>query len=453
MAAVGGDHVIDVEALTKNIEGKLSGELSMSPLCSIFKIPTILLRHNQNAYAPNAFSFGPFHHNKENLKPTERIKARYLRDLISRLIDSDPNNPNPNMDPVQTRTLMIKTLTEAINKKRKEARQYYAGPIGMEEDKFVEVLVLDGCFIVELLRKKAYEGLRDRENGQERDPIFSMSCLLQYLWHDLLLLENQIPWMVLDILYGLTTTPIDDEKPLVQLVIEFFGNIFSTSPPPIEPLLSSPHPGKHILDLLRNSLVLNSSIIHQNKTNSDTISCELEPMRSATSLEESGIKFKMCASKSILDIKFHEKQGVLEIPTLFIQETTETVFRNLISLEQCCPNYDPIITSYAVLLDNLINSKDDMEILCKSKAIYNWLNIDDATRFFNKLYIDTFVKETFYIELTHQVNEYCRYPWHKYRRVLMRDYFKHPWAFISVIAATTALILTFLQTLFPIIKP
>ncbi|GMN25227.1 hypothetical protein TIFTF001_040680 [Ficus carica] len=436
MTADGGNHVIDVDVLTKRIEGKMSGEMSLSPLCSIFKIPTILLRHNQNAYAPNAFSFGPFHHDKETLKPTEKIKAKYLHDLIARL--SPPNDPNP----AHTRTLGIKRLTEAINEKWKEARLYYGGPIGMKEDKFVEIMVLDGCFIIELFRRKAYEGLKE-----ENDPIFAMSCLLQFLWHDLILLENQIPWVVLDILFNMTLSSID-EKSLVQLAIEFFGNIFSTEPTPIHRLIF--HPSKHILDLLRNSLVLNSSIL-ENRDNPELDSFELEPMRSATSLEDSGIKFKMGSSKSVLDIKFHRKKGVLEIPTLFIQETTETVFRNLISLEQCCPNYDPIITSYAVLFDNLINSKDDMEILSKSKAIYNWLNIDDAARFFNKLYIDTFVKETFYLKLTHEVNEYCRHPWHRYRRVLMRDYFKHPWAFISVVAATIALILTFLQTLYAII--
>ena len=63
--------------------------------------------------------------------------------------------------------------------------------------------------------------------------------------------------MVLATLFNLTLTSID-RKHLVQLAIDFFGNIFSTEPPPIiDPLLS--HPSKHILDLLRNSLVLTST--------------------------------------------------------------------------------------------------------------------------------------------------------------------------------------------------
>ncbi|GMN18642.1 hypothetical protein TIFTF001_050818 [Ficus carica] len=434
MAAAGGK--INVEALTRKIEGKLSDK-KLSPQCSIFKIPAILLRHNKNAYEPNAFSFGPFHHGKENLKATETIKAKYLHDLISRL--SSPNN-DPN--PVQTRTLWIKKFTEDISAKWEESRQYYGGPIDMKEDQFVEVLVLDGCFIIELFRKKAYEDLREKD-----DPVFSMSCLLQFLLHDLILLENQIPWMVLDTLFNLTRTSID-KKYLVELAIDFFGNIFSTTQPPIRPLLS--HPSKHILDLLRNSLVLTSA----KKNHKSNFEGNIDHMPSATNLDDFGITFKKDTDtpKSILDIDFNEKNGEMTIPPLLYQETTETVFRNLISLEQCCPNYDPIITSYAVLLDNLINTHKDMEILCKNGAITSWLNLDKATKSFDNLYIDTYVKESFYRKLTLDVDKYCRRSWNRNRRSLVRDYIKPPWVLVSVIAASIALILSFLQTLFTIMN-
>ncbi|MCV5003972.1 DUF247 domain-containing protein, partial [Escherichia coli] len=55
-----------------------------------------------------------------------------------------------------------------------------------------------------------------------------------------------------------------------------------------------------------------------------------QPMPSATSLTEAGIKFSNASSNCILDIQFED--GVLMIPPLFIQETTETVLRNLICL-------------------------------------------------------------------------------------------------------------------------
>ncbi|GMN62959.1 hypothetical protein TIFTF001_032018, partial [Ficus carica] len=379
-------HVIDVEALVRDLKVKLSDDLVLPPLSCIFKIPTILSRHNPDAYKPNAFSFGPFHHHNETLKRTEKIKYKYLLDLTSRLSD---RRYNPcSMEP----DTMLRTLTEEMNKVSKEARAHYAGPIDMNGNKFVEVLVLDGCFIIELFRKKAYEDLRDKD-----DPIFEMSCLLQFLFHDLIMLENQIPWVVLDILFNLTFVTRIDKMPLIQLTTEFFGTIFSTTQPSIDPqiLLSRPRPGKHILDMLRNSLLWSYSDLN-------TANLYWTPMPSVTSLKEAGIEFKRGGnSKSILDIKF--KNGVLEIPSLLIQETTEPLFRNLISLEQCCLSYQPVITSYAILLDNLINTKDDVEILSQNGVLENWLNVEEATQFFNKLYTDTYVKENYYLQLTDQV--------------------------------------------------
>lgn len=131
------------------------------------------------------------------------------------------------------------------------------------------------------------------------------------------------------------------------------------------------------------------------------------------------------------------------------------VFRNPISLEHCCPNYEYVITSYPV--NPLITSSThaDNQILCKSKAIVNWMNIDEATRFLNRLYNDTFCKKNYYHQFTNiDENEYCGRSWHSYRRVHMCDYFNQQPCMSSYFShcSSAALILTFLQTLFAIIK-
>ena len=77
-------------------------------------------------------------------------------------------------------------------------------------------LSLDGCFIIEIFYKDDNEMLRDDD-----DPIFNMSCMLQYLYHDLILLENQIPWFVLEKLFNLTKEP--GSKTLSELALQFFG--------------------------------------------------------------------------------------------------------------------------------------------------------------------------------------------------------------------------------------
>ncbi|GMN71856.1 hypothetical protein TIFTF001_054161 [Ficus carica] len=146
----------------------------------------------------------------------------------------------------------------------------------------------------------------------------------------------------------------------------------------------------------------------------------------------------------------------MEIPSLTIHENTDTLFRNLISLELYCPNYSCTITSYAMLFDNLIQTTADMKILCESGVITNRLHLDDATKIFNHPYEEyACVKENHFLLLNQNVLRYRRQRrdyyirrWKVYRRELKRVHFNHPWAVISTVAASIMLILTFLQTLF-----
>ncbi|KAB9160682.1 hypothetical protein FH972_026985 [Carpinus fangiana] len=169
-----------------------------------------------------------------------------------------------------------------------------------------------------------------------------------------------------------------------------------------------------------------------------------ELLPSATSLVKSGIKFKRGTSECILDIKFID--GVLEIPPIVIHDITETVFRNLISYEQCHPKCEARVTSYAMFLDNLIITTKDMNILCDNQIIVNWLNREDAAQLFNKLYHDAYVKDYYYQNLCHDINSFCRRRWPRWREVLVSNYFNTPWAILSTLAAFILLILTLLQT-------
>lgn len=308
-------------------------------------------------------------------------------------------------------------------------------------DEFVKILVLDGCFLIEYLRKCRY-----RKLVKDDDPIFGVRYM-GTLIRDLILLENQIPWFVLDCLFQKTMTP-DLNLPLFTLVMSKFSDIFSTE---VELTYHKECENKHILDLLRNSLIM-PSIVPKHVPSNNYLINNLQLM-SATNLEEAGIKLKKAASNtisSILDIQF--KNGVLQIPRLLVDDCTEPLFQNLICLEQCLPHCKEVISSYMALLDYLINTTKDMEIFIKSEIFVNMVDIEDATMFFNQVLNNVDVTHFYYLDVVKDVNKYSRRSWPRYRRVLLHNYFNHPWALISVLAAAVLLILTLLQTIFTIIK-
>uniref|UniRef100_A0A7N2KZP2 Uncharacterized protein n=1 Tax=Quercus lobata TaxID=97700 RepID=A0A7N2KZP2_QUELO len=276
----------------------------------------------------------------------------------------------------------------------------------------------------------------------DNDPIFSMARMRQFLAHDLILLENQVPWIVLERLFNLIVDLTDNNANavLIELVKVFVDMNLGIELPSVHPPIQEI---KHILDLIRKLLV--SSI----EAGEDPT--EWTPLPSATSLVEAGVKIiRKGESKSFLDIKFDN--GVLEIPQLKIEETTESFFRNIISFEQCYPNCKPRFTSYAILLDNLINTVKDVDILCENKIIKNWLNPEDAVPFFNKLYYNIGVIEIYYQSLCKEVNEYYNRRWPRWRAMLVRNYFNTPWAILSTAAAIILLILSFVQTWYTIYR-
>ncbi|XP_017974826.1 PREDICTED: UPF0481 protein At3g47200-like [Theobroma cacao] len=425
----------NIEPLLSSLEVDLSNaRLSMPPSCCIFETPSILLRHRENAFLPNGFSIGPRYHGKENLAATGKIKIKYLKGLLSRVITY--KSPGT-MSEEDSKSEQQKILTDciatvkSIEKKASDcyAEHDYAAELGGE---FVKLLVLDACFIIELFRKYAGEIAKEQD-----DPIFSTSFRLQYLHHDLILLGNQIPWFVLETLFEKTKHPAET-KPLVELALHFFANVFSSRPLPKETNLFRDQDIKHILDLLRLSLVLTSEEIKNNPGSG------WQPIHSVTRLKEAGVKFVKVESNRILDIKF--KNGSLEIPSLLIQETTETILRNLIAYEQCLPNCRPIFTCYAKLLDNLIDTTNDMDILCKKEIFDNWLSPEDATQFFNKLYNDTYVKEFYYSKLCDDLNRHCKRGWPRWRAYYVQNYFTKPWAIAAQIYAVIMFVLTLWQT-------
>ena len=428
MAVNGADSVaIHIEGLASSIEKDMaSNDPFMSPNCCIFKTPTILYRLNDKAYVPDAFSIGPFHHSHPNLADTEKIKKKYLHGLISR-------SPSP-----ETK---LRDLINSVNEVQTEARECYSKPIGYSPDEFVKILVIDSCFIIELFRKEANQVPRE-----DNDPIFSMSCLQQFLDHDLILLENQVPWVVLERLFNKTKE--EHDMPLIELAIDFFISAFSfTEPPPMNQTMIKDI--KHIPDLIRKWMVSSTEQVEESPC---LVSFRGEkgwqPMPCARSLEEAGIKFRRVESKSILDIKFND--GVLEIPPLLIQDTTETVFRNIISFEQCYPNCEDRFTSYAILMDSLINTVKDADILGKNEILDNWLNPLDAVQLFKNLHHNTCYNEYYYQSLSRDVSRYCQRRWPRWRAALVRNYFNTPWALFSTSAAVMILILTLLQTVYSI---
>ena len=140
------------------------------PECCIYKFPRNLRNVNEDAYTPKEISIDPFHHGKENLKKNEELKLRSFLDVCYRTKKTQGE------------------LAKCVHEKELKIHHCYAENFHeISKEDFVKMILLDSVFIIEHL----WCIMRYPEENNIHE---NVSDIL----HDLILLENQVPFSVLE---------------------------------------------------------------------------------------------------------------------------------------------------------------------------------------------------------------------------------------------------------------
>uniref|UniRef100_A0A6N2M6E6 Uncharacterized protein n=1 Tax=Salix viminalis TaxID=40686 RepID=A0A6N2M6E6_SALVM len=338
----------------------------------------------------------------------------------------------------------LTSYVEAMRGLEGAARQYYHQPVSLDNDAFVEMLFLDGCFIVEYICQISTSGL------EQGDPVIGNSLVLSTVSYDMLLLENQLPFCVLLKLFSMAI-PNEREDHFVDMASDFLEWMFPGSKVERSNTISSQE-CKHLLDLVYHNWLLPSP--SPLPSESEAENTEFEFIRSAKELKEAGIRFGKQAGSYGLFQGVHFEKGMIKIPCLTVVDQTESLFRNLIAYEQCSQRQHLYVTDYITLMDCLINTREDVQILRHCGIIVNGLGDDEMVcNLFNKLCTNIIRSNRFYYaQLFEQVEKHCARRRNVWLAKLWRNYFNSPWSLISFIAAVSLLVLAFLQTLFTIMS-
>ncbi|KAL7106060.1 hypothetical protein ACP275_07G087400 [Erythranthe tilingii] len=418
------------QACSNSLNGKLN-QLSMErSQCTIYRVHKHLRNVNMKAYEPEVIAIGPYHRGKDNLQMMEDHKLCYLRLILER---KDINN--------------IETYVSAIEPLEEEARKCYAEPITLNSPEFLEMLILDGCFIIDLVRKCNRPHMRENN-----DPIFHMDWIINSLQRDLILFENQVPFFILCKLFDLIEVPNEHSR-LIYLLSIFFNSIF---PGNIKRNVSTNRSSdniKHLLDLMHSNWhpSFDRSNFGKNENNERR---RWRFINNATELREANVKFKRTEGVSLFDLRF--KDGNMLLAPLTIEDRTESLFRNLVAYEQYFgdgqTNY---VTDYVKFLDCLIDSSRDVAILSRHGIIDSWLGDDEVVaNMFNKLTDSVAGPGTHFVyaNIFHVVNKHCNGQRNRWMAKLRRNYLNSPWAVISVLFAVLLLLLTVTQTVCSILQ-
>ncbi|KAM5587789.1 UPF0481 protein [Rosa sericea] len=470
---------------------------NFSSVVCIYRVPESLVGISPKALRPEKVSIGPYHHSKS--KESEETKMKYFEAFLSRKKRDGSAGPD------------LSTLFKAARDMEAEARRCYDDQaIAMSSAEFVAMMVLDGCFIIELFLQDQEDKLKD---VKEKDRLVM----------DLLKLENQLPFFVLERLFSLSSDSsapgslallalkffnghdhevLDDVKHLLHLFhssfrtpllserdntryqlsnirmrcVDLLGEADDVMIAYVTTCLSIDSPATAmrcflatpflfvwgILAFLYRLLRLVGSILFFFVWwNVDNVQRFLHPtgqehrpfsdsIQCATQLRPSGIVFKPLLAESFLTIDYHKR--VLQIPPITIDDVTITIFINSIALEQCCPHKTgSLFTTYIAFMSSLINTPRDVALLSGDGIIITSFSHNDHSiaELFNKLGKTVyFDKDCYLSKQFRDVEAYYNSHWGTF----LRTYFCAPWSFISVVSACILLLLAATQTVVSILS-
>ncbi|XP_058743293.1 UPF0481 protein At3g47200-like [Vicia villosa] len=474
--------------LVKNIiHVKDLEELSLAE-CTIYNVPHNLRKVKPQAYTPQLISIGPIHLGKQELQPMQLHKIRYYHFFWERLSSTNQQS--------------MKNYKLYLESKEQVIRKCYAEKFSINKEEFVENILLDAVFIMELLLRNSswksdtskhehdYVPSKSFRRKHTDDFILTQAWLSRTITRDLILLENQIPFFVLVKLYETVIVSEDDKKPkhenFLDLALEYFSfyDIQRSSSLETKFVLEKNQSKQYlfvsgVLGDVGKKKHSDKSVRNNNnnpKHFTDLIRFFYLPAhlgesgsshsfpRTATKLTESGVSFEKVVGRRLLDITFEKKpflsnflclgclpsfsclnhfKARLRIPQLKVDHTTECLLRNLIALEQCQYQEQPYICNYVSLVDSLIHTQVDVDFLVEKEVIVHEMGSDkEVAMLVNGLCKHVVVNSNCYHEIINELNKHYQNMWNRTMAALWLVYFRDAWRASSTLVGIAFLVYT-----------
>ncbi|PWA43102.1 hypothetical protein CTI12_AA538960 [Artemisia annua] len=432
-----------VQSIFECVKEKVPAPLDLS---SIYMAPSSLRDLSPSSFDPRVVSIGPLHRDDANVQAFEEQKATFVADLLIRLESS----------PEQTLEACVHKVIVSIDR----TKACYAGIKDYSDIDFAKIMVMDACFILEFMckvyeRSQASSFLKTTSHFLKR-PVENTNILLeQSIYYDLVLLENQIPLFVLNDIFECTIMKFEPFATLFNFIAPIFEflNLFEAKLnfPDISTITYS----DHILGLLHKC--------YKPPDNNKSSDFPSSTIYSVVELDRAGVNFQPNRDEEWpLAIKVRNMfpcfplpwcKPVLRMPVLRINHFTELVLRNLIAYEQSSRDHHSYVTSYAIAMDMLINTKDDVSMLVESAVLINHMGSnEEAANMMNKICKEVAWWHFLYSKEWKILSRYCNGYWPKKVAWLRRTYFNSPWNIIALVAGVVLFALTVIQTLYAI-KP
>lgn len=429
-------------ALKESANGNTQTQSSKSkPL--IRRVPTVL-KENDNFkkyFEPRVVAIGPIHHRNSRLPSTEKVKLKFAVLFCKKHEVSEQ--------------VLYKKIKEEIGYLKKCYK-----PMDVEvyeDDELAWMFFVDGCAVLHAIHCNT---TNENYVGQIKVD------LLAFAQVDLFMLENQIPFRVLNLLISSISNGNYLRKSMYEFIDKKIKSTLATGKSESDHQQVGSEKDQeptHLLGILRDRLLAESKNKPTTNGKNKVIRNVLKflgskpqhskTFRSVKELKEAGIQVSPSETSSFRDVGFYVGLlGTLNIPRIVVDDSTGSKFMNLVAYEMC-PDFenDLGVTSYLCFLDSLIDTAQDVKELRHAGMLLNYMGSDEeVANLFNCLTTNLVPDFSRYNDVTAEMSKYCNNPWAASIAKAYYTYFSTPWSILAFLGVLLGLVFTAIQTYYSI---
>ncbi|CAN6333989.1 unnamed protein product [Urochloa humidicola] len=423
-----------------------------------------------NITSPTAVAIGPYHHGSPELVGMEAAKTEAVNKFCQVVANQTPeaasqtNEERPK--PREAARLKIEALAETIRS------CYNIGDkklTSIDDGELSEMMLRDGCFLLQVMQKVGGDNNLATSN---EDIIYTR---MGAITRDILLLENQIPWVVVQTLMELGNL---DSISIVDKFLGNLANVFHVSGRTIINTNTKASSGpeeaaaeeeeaedkrdvrveveegerkeepQHLLAIFHRH--------HVGKARTQGACLYILPSlgSSAVELAEMGVKLTAIKTKKFGDMEMKKRHwplglfGELSLAPLALDRRTACWMLNMVAYEAFlgatqADNF--AVSSYIFLVAHLINREEDVQDL-RARGIISSAMSDKETLDFFKSAAPSLRIGDRYIEIAGKIQEYTqeRWIWIAIHRFIYNN-FKIIIAVLSVVGVLAGLFKTIMS--------
>ncbi|KAJ4892342.1 hypothetical protein Rs2_32090 [Raphanus sativus] len=400
------------------------------------RVPCGLRSVNPEAYTPQMLIIGPLHHYKKaQAVELSRTDVRYMYYNKMELHKKKYLENFALAYGNQT----VEKFRSIIKRDEQVIRSCYAESTDtINSDDFVEMMLHDSVFLLVFFMHNG-----PRYIDKTGDFLFDEPCYQYTIFGDLILLENQLPYALLESLFEPFYDKFGGNITFRDVILQGFG---------IQGKVTREKKFLHFTDLRRLVLVQTLGLTEEEQINAKLVRKEsIVRLPNAEMLNSAGVEFECSEEKDTLVIEF--ERGILTMPCFKAEDNTERVFRSIMALEQCHYPYTAFVCNYIDFLVCLIETESDVDVLVNKGVIKNWLGRKGyIAEMVSRLCLEIVDEGCHYYDISERLSDFYENPFNRSVATLRRVYFKDLWTGTAHVVAFFLLVLTLIATVASVLQ-